>query len=417
MPTSGVVLRPPSVLRRHARGYRPTVTRFGKLPRMTPDAAGLTCFDCGYDLRHTPPDGRCPECGLAVAETRARLDDLATHGEPRRVGRACWLALAAAAAFGLPFLAIFLLLTVVGPFGVSNFEALVLALVIVLSTVPPVLVLASVRPLLRRPPPRVGRLNRRMLGFVGWLTPALMLGSGVSVGIEWVADDFSPVRAVIGQALLLTGIGSLLLYPGLLVGEVARRVGYWPRWPLLRRSGRVVQACLLLTSVGIILVGGAWLLIDGLGGRGLDPARRPPAFHLFVFIATYLLPALWLGFGLAMVAWLAVLAVTLVGVRRVRDLVGPPPGGTAADAGTPATPPGPVGVGPAPPASGSEAGSAGPTGGTAAGGGTPATPPRPIGVGPAPPASGSEAGGAGPTGGTAAGGGTPAGPPRPASPS
>ena len=347
---------------------------------MTPDAAGLTCFDCGYDLRHTPPDGRCPECGLAVAETRARLNALATHGDPLRVGRACWLALAAAAAFGLPFLAIFLLLTVVGPFGVSNFEALVLALVIFLSTVPPALVLASVRPLLRRPPPRVGRLNRRMLGFVGWLTPALMLGNGVSIGIEWVADDFSPVRAVVGQALLLTGIGSLLLYPGLLAGEVARRVGYWPRWRWLRRSARVVQACLLLASVGIILVGGAWFLIDGLGGRGWDPARRPSAFHLFVFIATYLLPALWLGFGLAMMAWLAVLAATLIGVSRVRGLIGPPPGGTAADAGTPITPPGPVGVGPALPASGAvaaEAGGAGPTGGTAGDGGTPAGPANP----------------------------------------
>ena len=27
------------------------------------------CEECGYDLRHQPDDGRCPECGLAVAES------------------------------------------------------------------------------------------------------------------------------------------------------------------------------------------------------------------------------------------------------------------------------------------------------------------------------------------------------------
>jgi hypothetical protein len=41
---------------------------------MTPDSiemlAGLLCHRCGYDLRAHPPDGKCPECGESVAESR-----------------------------------------------------------------------------------------------------------------------------------------------------------------------------------------------------------------------------------------------------------------------------------------------------------------------------------------------------------
>lgn len=37
-------------------------------PTSTHDAA--LCRDCGYQLRGLPPDGRCPECGLAIVESR-----------------------------------------------------------------------------------------------------------------------------------------------------------------------------------------------------------------------------------------------------------------------------------------------------------------------------------------------------------
>lgn len=33
-------------------------------------SAELPCHLCGYDLRAHPPDGRCPECGASVAESR-----------------------------------------------------------------------------------------------------------------------------------------------------------------------------------------------------------------------------------------------------------------------------------------------------------------------------------------------------------
>jgi hypothetical protein len=40
---------------------------------MTPSAetsADLRCHRCGYDLRAHPPDGKCPECGTTVAESK-----------------------------------------------------------------------------------------------------------------------------------------------------------------------------------------------------------------------------------------------------------------------------------------------------------------------------------------------------------
>src|SRR5438874_6060578 len=33
-------------------------------------ATKLPCHRCGYDLRAHPPDGKCPECGALVAESR-----------------------------------------------------------------------------------------------------------------------------------------------------------------------------------------------------------------------------------------------------------------------------------------------------------------------------------------------------------
>src|SRR5205085_12688227 len=33
-------------------------------------SADVPCHGCGYDLRAHPPDGKCPECGASVAESR-----------------------------------------------------------------------------------------------------------------------------------------------------------------------------------------------------------------------------------------------------------------------------------------------------------------------------------------------------------
>ena len=43
---------------------------------MTADFPAATCFDCGYDLRGLPLDGRCPECGLPAEESARRRETL-----------------------------------------------------------------------------------------------------------------------------------------------------------------------------------------------------------------------------------------------------------------------------------------------------------------------------------------------------
>jgi hypothetical protein len=40
--------------------------------RPGPISDDLPCHACGYDLRAHPPDGKCPECGASVAESRQR---------------------------------------------------------------------------------------------------------------------------------------------------------------------------------------------------------------------------------------------------------------------------------------------------------------------------------------------------------
>ena len=36
-----------------------------------PSDEGMTCAECGYDLRGLPPDSACPECGRVIAESEA----------------------------------------------------------------------------------------------------------------------------------------------------------------------------------------------------------------------------------------------------------------------------------------------------------------------------------------------------------
>ncbi len=40
------------------------------MPALDPTSAALQCHGCGYDLRAHAADGKCPECGASVAESR-----------------------------------------------------------------------------------------------------------------------------------------------------------------------------------------------------------------------------------------------------------------------------------------------------------------------------------------------------------
>ncbi len=37
----------------------------------------LPCFFCGYDLRGSPPAGKCPECGRSLIDAVPFLDTMA----------------------------------------------------------------------------------------------------------------------------------------------------------------------------------------------------------------------------------------------------------------------------------------------------------------------------------------------------
>lgn len=62
------------------------------------ELCGLNCHSCGYDLRGSDCDGICPECGLAISETKRLLNiqDRAKHDTASiMVYYACgWIAMA-----------------------------------------------------------------------------------------------------------------------------------------------------------------------------------------------------------------------------------------------------------------------------------------------------------------------------------
>ena len=227
----------------------------------------MTCFACGYDLRETPADGRCPECGLPVAETRAKLTDLATHGDPRPVGRACLAASTAAGLFLVPYLAAITL-------GVGGPAAMILP---VLGTLGAALLVGVAAFPLARSGPAGGRLNRRLLGAVGWIVPAcviLIVGmvvftpTGRARPVAWLQ--------VAAAAPLLTGGTAAMLFPPLMLGELRRRVRPWPHWAWLPRAMNVVRLALLAAAVLILVPSAArWVAETAFGWSPYEGARLP----------------------------------------------------------------------------------------------------------------------------------------------
>ena len=138
-------------------------------------AAGLfgeTCWSCGYDLRsQTGDDARCPECGLTIAETIDRRERLATFGNVRGLGRACWFAvLAVVIVFG-GYLSIGALIMLIAPRN----EALFLCVLAACSLVAGGFVWVASRAITVVPTLSRARSTRRLLRACGWIIPAALV--------------------------------------------------------------------------------------------------------------------------------------------------------------------------------------------------------------------------------------------------
>ena len=209
------------------------------LPGMSDSAptAAATCFDCGYALRGLRPDGRCPECGLAVAETLENLADLQRSRSVETVRRGTgWLL----AGVGV---AVLVFLIVIGvSWSVNDLDhaarrrsqAFLTGLFTAGSLALAVLAWRAADGLVRSPPPGPW-LARRILSTAGWVIPSL-------TALFWLLAWLDPPRSIwwhgrarfeleaVGQALSLTlGAACATFFPAFLT-ETQRRLDPWPNW-------------------------------------------------------------------------------------------------------------------------------------------------------------------------------------------
>ena len=218
--------------------------------------AAATCFDCEYDLRVLPTDARCPECGLAVAESAAKFERLLACGAVVLVRRAT-LCIQLAAAAGL--LVVLLLVGVGLLVNYFNFEPdrivwLLYAAVCGGSLTAAVLAWRASVILLRRSPPG-GRFVGRLLGTAGWVVPlfACMMwlvawADPPSIYTYGARDSlFNPALV---QAAAIVLVGACFLYVPAFLTTLHRRVRLWPQ-----RSGlsRVLGFVAVLMWIGLAL--------------------------------------------------------------------------------------------------------------------------------------------------------------------
>ena len=305
--------------------YAPSVETVADNVEATITTRAAVCWQCGYDLSHTPADSRCPECGLAVQESVRNWDELPTLGRPRDVAAASLLVVLAAIVFaggyaGLMFIAYLL-------FGASLDipELVIMAAAFVVSVLPCVLLLLAAR---RVRPKLIGGRGIGLAHFVAWV-----LLTGVLAGWGFVAIEETGLfdigyrleEAIAITLAVTTGTAAVLIVP-LIQKPLTRRMRAWPSWCWLRRSIGITRLILLAAAVaGLIAVYTYMIATLGFDWEPYIYSRSyssyttytPPVEKTGSIVFRYALGTSAILYGLALLAALTLFLITIFAGRRI----------------------------------------------------------------------------------------------------
>ena len=293
---------------------------------MTVPAA--TCFDCDYDLRGLPPDARCPECGLAVAESAERFERLGVCGAVAPVRRGTgWVGVALVVGFGalLVYAAIGLAANYIRLRPTTYF--FLLPLIAAAATLLMAAALWFAARALRRVRPPGERAAGRLLTVAAWV---IFPAAAAMWVLGWFADavpDFG--GDALGDAAMATA-GLLLaascgLYAPAFAWVLYNRVRLWPQAGALPRLLRLVTL-VMLVGLALGLPALVVVLVDAVGNRPVT--FRGPRLYNRVYLADLMQMAAgvgWLAYGLSVPAALLLISSAFGRVGKLAERLNVPP--------------------------------------------------------------------------------------------
>lgn len=257
-----------------------------------------TCIVCGYDLRASPPEGRCPECGAAVERS--------LHGDWLRYADQHWVQ---AVHRGLSW----------------TWRGVAAVLISMIALLAFVIGLALIDAVSSAPIPGWFEGTFIVIVTILWLAggASLALGLWLLSTPEPRTADAEPLRPVMLRTLSLAILPVIILWLGLDTAFGAS-LGL-PPW---------TQP--IITSLSVLIIGSqTWLLVMHLSSLerrcfGMDASRdrllgkyRRQILGVSISVVvltfgTYLLMGRSIGAGIVIIAWIAVLGLTRETHRRVR---------------------------------------------------------------------------------------------------